>query len=204
MEALRRGDVARAGAQPVSRVRGWAARFRAVFRPREAEARMEEEFRFHVDMETARLVRDGLAPDAARRQALLTFGGLDAHRETMRDERGARWLDDLGADLRYALRAMRRRPGAAVAVALTLGVGIGVNGIVVGYVNALLLRPVPARACISGTRERARSTRWPTTTTWTIATGAACSRTWRPCQACRSMWWSPAGRARPTCSGARW
>jgi predicted permease len=107
---------------------------------------MEEEFRFHVDMETARLVREGLAPDAARRRTLMAFGSLDTHRETMRDERGARWLDDLGADLRYALRAMRRSPGFAVAAALTLGVGIGVNGMVVGYVNAILFRPIPAAA----------------------------------------------------------
>jgi predicted permease len=60
--------------------------------------------------------------------------------------RGARWLGDLGADLRFALRGMRRSPGYALAVALTLGVGIGVNGMVVGYVNALLFRPIPARA----------------------------------------------------------
>jgi predicted permease len=129
----------------VSRVEGLLARLRSVFRPSDAEGRMEEEFRFHLEMEQARLMRDGLSPEAARRQALLTFGGLDAHRETMRDERGARWLDDLGADLRYALRAMRRSPGYALAVALTLGVGIGVNGMVVGYVNALLFRPVAAK-----------------------------------------------------------
>ena len=129
----------------MSRLLGLLARVRAVFRPSNAEGRMEEEFRFHLEMEQARLVREGLSPDAARRQALLGFGGLDAHRETMRDERGARWLDDLGGDLRYALRAMRRSPGYALAVALTLGAGIGVNGIVVGYVNAILFRPIPAR-----------------------------------------------------------
>ena len=129
----------------MSRLQGLVARLRSILRPDDAEGRMEEEFRFHLDMEQARLVRQGLPPDAARRQALLTFGGVDAHRETMRDERGARWLDDLGADLRYALRAMRRSPGYALAVALTLGVGIGVNGMVVGYVNALLFRPIPAR-----------------------------------------------------------
>jgi predicted permease len=123
-----------------------AARLRSILRRRETEDRMEEEFRFHLDMETARLVREGLSPDAARRRALASFGGRDTHRETMRDERGARWFDDLGADLRYALRGMRRSPGFAVAVALTLGVGIGVNGIVVGYVNAILFRPIPASA----------------------------------------------------------
>lgn len=130
----------------MSRLKGLLARLRAVLRPSDAEGRMEEEFRFHLEMEQARLVREGLSPDAARRQALVTFGGLDAHRETMRDERGARWLGDLGADFRFALRAMRRSPGYALAVALTLGVGIGVNGMVVGYVNALLFRPIPARA----------------------------------------------------------
>ena len=129
----------------MSRLQGLIARLRSILRPDDAEGRMEEEFRFHLDMEQARLVRQGLPPDAARRQALLAFGGMDSHRETMRDERGARWLDDLGADLRYALRAMRRSPGYALAVALTLGVGIGVNGMVVGYVNALLFRPIPAR-----------------------------------------------------------
>ena len=94
----------------MSRLKGLLARLRAVLRPSDAEGRMEEEFRFHLEMEQARLVREGLSPDAARRQALVTFGGLDAHRETMRDERGARWLGDLGADFRFALRAMRRSP----------------------------------------------------------------------------------------------
>src|SRR4051812_7800486 len=106
---------------------------------------MEEEFDFHVEMETQRLAGTlGLPLAEARRRALVAFGGRDAHRETMRDERGARWFDDLGADVRYALRAMRRAPGFAAAVALTLGVGIGVNGMVFGYVNSLVLRPVPA------------------------------------------------------------
>jgi putative ABC transport system permease protein len=130
----------------VSRLRGFLARLRAVLRPRDAEGRMEEEFRFHLDMEQARLVREGLSPEAARRQALVTFGGMETHRERMRDERGARWLGDIGADFRFALRAMRRSPGYALAVALTLGIGIGVNGLVAGNVNALLFRPLPARA----------------------------------------------------------
>jgi predicted permease len=130
----------------VSRLKGMAARLRAILRPREADDRVEEEFRFHLDMETARLVREGVPPDEARRRTLAAFGGPTGHRETMRDERGSRLLDELGADLRYALRGMRRSPGFAAAAAFTLGVGIGVNGMVVGYVNALLFRPIPTTA----------------------------------------------------------
>ena len=126
----------------MSRLGGLLARLRAVLRPRDAEGRMEEEFRFHLEMEQARLVRSGLSPEDARRQARITFGGLDGHREAIRDERGARWLGDLGADVRFALRTMRRSPGYALAVALTLGVGIGVNGMIASNVNALLFRPM--------------------------------------------------------------
>jgi len=105
---------------------------------------MEEEFDFHVEMETKRLIeREGLSPREARRRALVSFGGLDTHREEMRDGRGARWLDETMVDLRYALRTMRGSPGFAVAVAVTLGVGIGVNGIVFGAIDSLLFRPIP-------------------------------------------------------------
>ncbi len=108
------------------------------------DGRMEEEFQFHVEMEERRLLATGLDPAEARRLALVAFGGLDSHREAMRDGRGAKWFDDIGADVRYALRAMKRSPGFAIAVALMLGIGVGANGIVFGSVNSLLLKPLPA------------------------------------------------------------
>src|SRR5262245_9285073 len=129
----------------MSVIKGLLARLRDVVRGRRAEARMDEEFAFHIDMETRRLMDGGVPAPEARRRALLTFGGLDGHRETMRDERGARWFHDAGADVRYALQTMKRSPGFSVAVALTLGLGIGVNGAIFGYVNSMLFRPIPAR-----------------------------------------------------------
>ena len=125
--------------------KGLKARVRSLF-GRQAEERMEEEFRFHMEMETARLVRDGVAPAEAERRARVAFGGLDHHREAMRDGRGTRWLNDVRADVRYAIRAMIRRPGFATATAITLGLGVGLSGIVFGYVNSMLFRPIPARA----------------------------------------------------------
>jgi predicted permease len=126
--------------------KGLKARARSMFRPGDAEARLEEEFQFHIETQTEHLIREGVPPAEARRRALIAFGAVESHRETMRDERGARWFDDLQADLRYAVGAMRRNPGFTLAVSLTLGLGIGVNGIIFGYINSLLFRPVPARA----------------------------------------------------------
>src|SRR6185295_7209855 len=128
----------------MSAFKGILARLRAVTRPNDAESRMEEEFSFHVEMEARRLVADGIPEDEAKRRAVIAFGSREQHREGMRDQRGRRWLDDLRSDVRFALRAMRRKPAFAIAIALTLGVGVGINGIIFGFVNSLLLRPLPA------------------------------------------------------------
>lgn len=125
----------------MSLLKGLFARARSIAG---GDRRMEEEFQFHVEMEERRLIATGLDPAEAHRRAMVAFGGFDTHREAMRDGRGARWFDDLGADVRYALRAMRRSPGVAIAVALTIGIGVGTNGIVFGSVNSLLIRPLPA------------------------------------------------------------
>ena len=129
----------------MSVLKGLAARARSVFRPGDAEARLDEEFRFHVEKETEHLINEGVPPAEARRRAIVAFGAVEGYREAMRDERGARWFDDLRADVRYALKAMRRQPGFILAATLMLGLGIGVNGIVFGYINSILFRPVPAQ-----------------------------------------------------------
>ncbi len=52
-------------------------------------------------------------------------------------------MGSLVADVKYALRAIRKQPGASFVVAVTLALGLGVNATVLGMMDALLLRPVP-------------------------------------------------------------
>lgn len=119
------------------------ARLRLLFGRREAEARMDEEFRLHIELETEKYIRAGLDPREARRWALIAFGGVEYHKELMRDGRGARWLEDFVRDLRYAARGLARTPGFTLVAVLTIAVGIGATTVVYSMVNTALLRPLP-------------------------------------------------------------
>lgn len=54
-------------------------------------------------------------------------------------------MGSLVADVKYALRAIRKQPGASSVVALTLALGLGVNATVLGLMDAMLLRPFQFR-----------------------------------------------------------
>jgi hypothetical protein len=127
---------------------GARARLRLVLTRQVVEDRMEEEFRFHVEMETEKLIRAGVSPREARRRALVAFGGLERHRESMRDGRGVRWLADLVQDLRFALRSLARRPGFTVVAVATIAVRVGATTVVFTLVNAMLLTADDERAVV--------------------------------------------------------
>ena len=99
-------------------------RLRLLRRP-SAESRMNDEMRFHLEMETARLVRDrGLDPVEARRQALVAFGGVERHKEEMREGRGTAWFTGMSLDLKLGLRMLVKYPGLTIVGGLAMAFGI--------------------------------------------------------------------------------
>lgn len=127
------------------RLRGWRRRLRALLHRRAAERELARELAFHLEMETAQLVRAGMTPDEARRAARLAFGGVDRYAEEVRDVRNIDWLEDLGHDLRHAARGLRRSPGLSIAAILSLSFGIGSTTTLFSAIDALDFRPLPFR-----------------------------------------------------------
>jgi predicted permease len=115
-------------------------RLRALLRRASMERDLDDELRFHLERETDKLVRSGIAPNVAARQARLSFGGVERIKDDSRDVRGVSFIDMITQDIRYALRGMRAKPGFTAAVVLTLGLGIGANTAMFSLVDRLMFR----------------------------------------------------------------
>lgn len=124
-------------------LKGRLRQLRVLTRKRQVERELDEEIAIHVEMETEKNVREGMSPAEARRAALIAFGGVERTKERVRDARWTRWIEDLGADGRHAVRLLARTPTFTGVAILTLALGIAALTTVWGAVDVLVLRPYP-------------------------------------------------------------
>jgi predicted permease len=106
------------------------------------DPRIGDEVRFHRDRLIDDYVAAGVEPLEAERRAFIAFGNVAAIEEECRDVRG-RWLQDMGQDLRYTLRMLRRNRVFAIVVILALALGIGANTAIFSLINAVMLEALP-------------------------------------------------------------
>ena len=109
----------------------------------ELEDRLDDEIRFHVEQQTEKNRRAGMAPDEARRQALIRFGGVEQVRERTRDEFRAARIETSRATSATACARCAGIPAFSAMAVLSLAIGIGANATIFGVAHAVLFRQSP-------------------------------------------------------------
>src|SRR6185503_13501595 len=113
----------------MSRVRSL---WRGVVRTRQVDADLNEEFRLHIELRAADLVRVGMTPAEAARKARAEFGSTEHHVEKARSARGLGWFDEMRfswLDLKLGGRMLVKYPmltivgGVSMAFAIWVGAG---------------------------------------------------------------------------------
>jgi predicted permease len=128
----------------------------------EAERDLDDELRFHLDMETEHLMRMGMPEQDARRRAHREFGGVERYRDESRDARGVRSIEDFVRDVKVGARSLRRAPVFALVSIFTVALGIGATTAVFSIIDGILLRPLPYPAADELVRIYERSAEYPT------------------------------------------
>ena len=82
------------------------SRTRALFLARRLDDDFDREVSAHLAMLTDEHIRRGLAPEAARRAAVVEFGGAMQIKEQQHDRRGLPVVETTLQDLRYGLRML--------------------------------------------------------------------------------------------------
>lgn len=131
-------------------IAGLWARLRSLWhgvrRTADVNAEMDEEFRHHMQLRAADLMRAGLSPAEAERRASLEFGSTERYREQGRNSRGLRFFDTLRfsfLDFKLGFRMLARYPGLTVVGGLAIAFSVCVGAGTFEFVNQVLRPTLP-------------------------------------------------------------
>ena len=84
--------------------------WKTLFGKRFSDAQTTSELSFHIDELTEANIAEGMTAEEARRRAILEFGGQEQVKQDLRDVYRIRFVDATLANLKSALRFIRKSP----------------------------------------------------------------------------------------------
>ena len=99
--------------------------WKSLFRKRALDVQLDTEIHFHIEKLANDFSAEGMAPEEARRRAILEFGGREQIKEELRDVHRVNVVETMLVNVKSAFRFIRKAPSFSVAVILTLALGIG-------------------------------------------------------------------------------
>ncbi len=118
---------------------------RLLLRRGTVEQELDDELRFHLDMQTKSHVARGMRPNDARALAERELGGVGRVKGQIESvhSSGVPFAESVTTDLRYTVRGLRHSPAFAIGAVVTLALGIGANVTMFAMLDRLLLAAPP-------------------------------------------------------------
>ncbi|MBC7894681.1 MAG: ABC transporter permease [Cytophagaceae bacterium] len=116
--------------------------FKNLFARSRVERDLDQELRAYVELLVEEKVKQGMAPDDARRAARVEAGALEHIKDEVRDVRRGAVMESTWQDVRYGMRLLRRSPGFATLAVITIGLGIGANSAIFSVINGVVRKPL--------------------------------------------------------------